>query len=114
MSLPPEKKQELREMSRMQALQVVSEVLRTYRLRKASGRIVVDIRSGKAIWVRPVVRKVDVTGEPFEEGRVYYELNAALREFQVQRASGTVTLVVREGRVASIEKAIELDKVRVG
>lgn len=50
-SVSLEKKQELREMSRKEALRVVREVLATYRERQVSGRITVDVRSGKAIWV---------------------------------------------------------------
>ena len=50
-SVSLEKKQELREMSRKEALRVVREVLATYRERQVSGRITVDVRSEKAVWV---------------------------------------------------------------
>ncbi|MEW6104763.1 MAG: hypothetical protein AB1563_00125 [Bacillota bacterium] len=109
-----EKKQELREMSRMEALRVVREVLATYRARKASGRITVDVRSGKAIWVKSVVADVKPPDSFPDEIEVLRGVDGALREFQGRGASGTVTLVVCEGRGVEVEKVVELEKVRVG
>lgn len=114
MSVSPEKKQELREMSRKQALRVVREVLATYRARKASGRITVDVRSGKAIWVKPVVADVEAPEAFPDEAKVMRDLDVALREFQGRGVSGTVTLVVCQGWGVEVEKVVELEKVRVG
>lgn len=114
MSVSREKKQELREMSRMEALRVVREVLAIYRARKASGRITVDVRSGKAIWVKPVIADVEPPGSFPDEIEVLRGVDEALREFQRWSTSGTVTLVVCEGREVGIEKVVELEKVRVG
>jgi len=114
MSLSPDKKQELREMSRMEALRVVREVLATYRARKASGRITVDIRSGKAIWVKPVIVDVERSGSFPDEIEVLRGIDEILREFQGKGISGIVALVVCQGRGVGIEKVVELEKVRVG
>ncbi len=114
MSLSREKKQELREMSRMEALRVVREVLATYRARKASGRITVDIRSGKPIWVKPIVADVEPPETFPDEARVMRHFDADLGAFQERSLSGAVTLVVYQGQGVDIDKIVELEKVRVG
>lgn len=114
MSVTPEKKQELREMSRKETLRVVREILATYRARKASGRITVDVRSGKVIWVKPVVADMEASEAVPDEARVMRDLDEALREFLGRGVSGTVTLVVCQGRGVEVEKVVELEKVRVG
>ena|GEM_PF-2174331 len=112
--MSPEKKQELREMSRMEALRAVREVLAVYRAQKASGRIAVDVRSGKAVWVKPVIVDVKPPETFPEETRVMRHFDAILGAFQEWGASGTVTLVVCQGRGVAVEKVVELEKVRVG
>lgn len=107
-------KQELREMSRIETIKTVREVLETYRQRKASGQITVDIRSGKAIWVRPVVADLRRPLETAGQGKTLQDLDSALREFQAMGASGTVTLLTHEGRVVDMVRIVELKKVRVG
>ncbi|NPV81918.1 MAG: hypothetical protein HPY52_16930 [Firmicutes bacterium] len=107
-------KQELREMSRIETIRVVREVLATYRERRTSGRITVDVRSGKAIWVKPAVADVEAPEAFPDEAKVLQELDETLREFQGEGVSGTVALVVCAGRGVGVEKVVELEKVRVG
>lgn len=108
-------KQELREMSRKQALRVVREVLATYRARLVSGRITIDVRSGRAIWVKPVVADdIGAPGIAIQEEMVFMELEQALRRFQRRGVSGTITLVVYKGRGVRVETVVEWEKVRVG
>lgn len=113
MSLSREKKQELRDMSRIEALRVVREVLATYRTRKASGRITVDVRSGKAIWVKPVIADVVPPAEAWDARQVLRTFDEALREFQRRSVCGTITLVVCRGQAVDVERVVELEKVRV-
>ncbi len=114
MSVAPEKKQELREMSRREALRVVLAVLASYREKQASGRVAVDVRSGKAIWVKPVIADVEAPAEARDARQILKGFDQALREFQRRGTSGTVTLVVCEGRGVEVERVVELEKVRVG
>lgn len=101
-------------MSRMEALRVVREVLANYRVRKASGRITIDVRSGKAIWVKPVVTDVEPPDNFPDEIEMLRDIDEALCEFQGGGVSGTVTLVVCWGREVEVKKVMELEKVRVG
>ncbi|HHY45866.1 MAG TPA: hypothetical protein GX506_01025 [Firmicutes bacterium] len=107
-------KQELREMSRIETLRVAGELLETYRRRKASGQIIVDIRNGKPIWVKPVIADPAEYLEATGQGKTLHDLDSALRQFQAMGKSGTVTLLVYEGRVVDMVKVVELEKVRVG
>ncbi|MGE5572961.1 MAG: hypothetical protein ACM3ZU_08095 [Bacteroidota bacterium] len=109
-----EKKKELREMRRKETLGVILAVLETHRRQQDSGRITVDVRSGKAIWVKPVVGKVERPKATPDEARVLQDVDRSLREFQARGASGAVTLVVCEGRGVEVEKVVDLEKVRVG
>lgn len=114
MLVSPEKKQETREISRKKTLRVAGELLSAYHTQKASGWIAVDVRGGKAIWVRPVVANIECRAEAAKEGMVLRQLAAILRESQEKSASGTVTIVVCRGRAVALGGAVELDKMRVG
>ncbi|MGE5572680.1 MAG: hypothetical protein ACM3ZU_06645 [Bacteroidota bacterium] len=93
-----EKKQELREIKRKEILRTVRGVLATYCEHQASGWITADVRSGKAIWVGPVVADVDAPGASPDEESVFRNLDDALREFQRRGVCSTVTLVAVGGR----------------
>ncbi|MGE5572962.1 MAG: hypothetical protein ACM3ZU_08100 [Bacteroidota bacterium] len=101
-------------MSRKETLRVVREILATYRERQVSGRITVDVRSGKAIWVKPVEADEEPPEMFPDEATMLRGVDDALREFQGRGVSGTVTLVVCNGRGIKVEKVVEHEKVRVG
>lgn len=103
-----------REMSRREAMRVVGEKLTSiYCKPGASGRITIDVRSGKAIWVKPVLCRVstDIHADMHD---VLSELEHELARFEAEGLSGCVHVLVCRGRPMQVEGVVECEKVRVG
>ncbi len=101
------------EMSRREAMRVVGEALASiYAQPRASGRITVDVRGGRAIWVKPVV--CPVAGKPIDMRDALASLDAELRRFEAGGLSGCVRLSIARGRPVGVEAEEEREKVRVG
>jgi len=107
-------RQELRRMSIKDTLRVVGDLIELYKERLYSGTIAVDVRSGKPIWVRPVI-----TDSYQDECRnsppdVMKQLAETLNEFETSKASGEVSILVCLGKPVEVSRSVELEKVRVG
>lgn len=107
-------KKELRQMSRNDTLRVVSEILEGYSTRGQSGTISIDIRAGKAIWVRPKETDSVLAPESSCTLNPMGQVEAALREFEACAASGAITIKVCAGQAVEVNREVELEKVRVG
>lgn len=114
MSAPREKKQELREMSRKDALKAFAETLQFYKEHGYSGRIVIDVRSGKPIWIAPIIEDLIPAGEALNEEIVVRDVAGALRRFSRERINGNIEVLVYQGNPVAVKRAIELARVRVG
>lgn len=106
-------KQELRHMSRIDVLRTVAEIFEFYRGRGDSGRITIDVRGGRALWVKPVITDCPQGPQHSCTLNPLGQLETALREFEALAASGTITIMVCAGEAVELSREIELDKVRV-
>lgn len=101
-------------MSIQDTMKVVGTLIQQYRERLYSGTIAVDVRSGKPIWVRPIITDNQQGGHRDNLPRAMEELAEALSEFETGELSGVIAVSIQLGRPVKVSRSVELAKVRVG
>ena len=101
-------------MSIQDTMKVVGTLIQQYRERLYSGTIAVDVRSGKPIWVRPIITDNQQGEHRDSLPGAMEELAEALSDYEADKLSGVITVSIQLGRPVKVSRSVELAKVRVG